>query len=190
MFFNCINTYNKKIKLSLWYHLKCPKTEILSHHYCRFTYSLCSLQVRGWTGYVRKTEAAWKDKKDTQGEVDRRIPKQCYRFGAVCTFCHSFSHCRAIPALADHRRLLRRITDDEHMSSSLSLRDAALTALPPLSVSLPAAFPWENTSLANCIDSTRNTERSHGGCPAPPACSLPASLQSRCQTSSLAPQCF
>lgn len=53
---------------------------------------------------MRNTKAAQKDKKDIQGKGDRRIPKQCYRFGAVCAFRHSFSLCRAIPALTDHKR--------------------------------------------------------------------------------------
>lgn len=57
------------------------------------------------TCYERKMKAAQKDKKDIQGKGDKRIPKQWYRFGAVCTFCHSFSLCRAVPALADHKRL-------------------------------------------------------------------------------------
>lgn len=57
-----------------------------------------------------------------QHEGGRRIPKKCCSFGIVCTFCHRFSHCKAIPTLTGHQR---------HYSGGLEM--ASTWAVPSLS---------------------------------------------------------
>jgi len=112
------------------------------------------------------------------------------QFDILCMVCHGFSHRRAEPTLTGHQRHYSGRLEMASRWEVPSLSGMLLWQLALPLVSLPAAFPWENAGLADCINSTETAERTHSGRPAPPACSLPASMRSWCQASSLAAQCF